>query len=203
MHNSRKSKNSFFDKIKSSSNKKKTITYKKTKNKSITKSILNLNKISILEKPKKREKNIKEYCEFYNKDIFGNPTPALFNSCKVHKYCRKTKCKNIDKKFRHAQIKELGTKYQTSLAASVDNKCVHIVSDKNYKNCRNKATKKFYKENNLGDLYDKMLECDTKTCAKERNIFYTNLFRLNKKKKVPKANIDDELPADQYLIETN
>jgi len=201
MNNSRKSKNSFFDKTKSFSNTIKLNT--KSKTKSISKSIVNFNKVSMLEKTKKRDKKIKEYCEFYNKDIFGNPTPALFNSCKVNKYCRKTKCKNIDKKFKQAQIKELGNKYQSALAASVDKKCLHIVSDKNYKNCRTKATKKFYKDNNLGDLYDKMLECDTKTCAKERKIFYTNLFRLNKKKKGPKANIEDELPPDQYLIETN
>ena len=164
----------------------------------------NVSKLSLmLEKPKQYDKKIKEYCEFYNNDIFGNPTPALFNSCKLNKYCRKTKCKNIDNKFKQAQIKELGVKYQASLSASVDKKCLHIVSDKNYKNCRTKATKKFYKENNLDDLYDKMLDCDNKTCAKERKIFYTNLFRLNKKKKVPRVKIDDELPPDQYLIETN
>ena len=190
MNNSRKSKNSFFIKIKSSSN-----TRKLSKRKSIPKSTVEITK--------KHDKKIKEYCEFYNKDIFGNPTPALFNSCKVNKYCRKTKCKNIDKKFKQAQIKELGTKYQSALAASVDKKCLPIISDKNYKNCRTKATKKFYKDNKLGDLYDKMLECDSKTCAKERNIFYTNLFRLNKKKKAPKAKIEDDLPPDQYLIETN
>ena len=209
MNNSKESKNSFFDKIKSSSNKTKTITHKtnlpsKPQNKSSSKKLPNINKlVSPLQKLKKRDKKIKEYCEFYNKDIFGNPAPALFNSCKIHKFCRKTKCKNIDKKFKQAQIKQLGTKYQAALATSIDKKCIHIVSDKNYKNCKTKATKKFYQENNLGDLYNKMLECDNKTCAKEREIFYTNLFRVNKKKKGPKMVIDDELPPDQYLIETN
>jgi hypothetical protein len=205
-----KTKTSFIDKIKSFSNKTKTIKHKSS-SKSFRKSsskiinnVNNLNKlISPLQKLKKSDKKIKEYCEFYNKDIFGNPAPELFNSCKINKFCRKTKCKNIDKKFKLAQIKELGSKYQARLASSVDKKCLHIVSNKNYKNCKNKATRKFYQENKLGELYDKMLECDNKTCAKERKIFYTNLFRINKKKKGPKMLIDDELPPDQYLIETN
>lgn len=159
-------------------------------------------KMSIkLNKPVKK---IKEYCEMYNRDLLGNPNPTLYNSCKINKYCRKTKCKNIDNRFKKEQTKKLGTKYQAALATAIDNKCMGVISTKNYKNCRTKAAKKFYKDNNLGELYDKMLECDTKTCSKERDIFYKNLFRLNKKIiKKPKMQALDELPPDVYLIQTN
>ena len=61
------------------------------------------------------------------------------------------------------------------------------------------------KENNLGDVYDKVLECDKKTCAKEKKIFYTNLFRIHKNKKIgrlPKPLVIEDLP-DKEMIEIN
>ena len=87
--------------------------------------------------------------------------------------------------------------------STIDDKCLGVISTKKYKGCRIKAAKKFYKDNNLEGLYDEFLKCDTKTCKKERDIFYKNLFRFNKKKLKPKKQVFEELPADDYLIKTN
>ena len=63
----------------------------------------------------KKKRTIKNNCENYKTNLFGNPNLKLYNSCKINQYCRKYKCKNIDKKFKDAQIKKLGTNYNTLL----------------------------------------------------------------------------------------
>ena len=79
------------------------------------------------------------------------------------------------------------------------------MSNKSRKKCLNKATKRFYEENDMGDIYSKVLECDKKTCTKERQAFLSNLFRTNKTQKRIKQPILvslDKIP-DQQMIETN
>jgi hypothetical protein len=64
---------------------------------------------------------------------------------------------------------------------------------------------KFYEDNNLGDVYKNVLECDKKTCAKEKQIFQNNLFRIrkhNKKIKIHKLLVIEDLP-DKEMIEIN
>lgn len=152
---------------------------------------------------KKKNKTIKQYCDIYKKDITDKLKLPLYNSCKKNQYCRKYKCKNIDNKFRKKQIEKLGNNYNTLLMSSLYSKCPSTISDKKKKLCYNMATKKFYKENNLDEVYKKVLECDKKTCSKEKKIFYTNLFRINKNKKhvkLYKPLIIEDL-VDKEMIE--
>jgi hypothetical protein len=154
---------------------------------------------------KKKPKTIKQYCEIYKNDITGKINMPLFNSCKINQYCRKYKCKGIDTKFKQAQIKKLGTNYNTLLMSSIYSKCPAEMSDNNRKRCTNKAMLKFYEDNNLGDVYKNVLECDKKTCAKEKQIFQNNLFRIrkhNKKIKIHKLLVIEDLP-DKEMIEIN
>jgi len=154
---------------------------------------------------KNKPKTIKQFCEIYKKDIIGKTNLPLFNSCKINQYCRKYKCKGIDNKFKKEQIKTLGNNYNTLLMSSLYSKCPSTMADKNRKRCYNTATKKFYKENNLDEVYEKVLECDKKTCAKEKKIFNTNLFRIRKNKKfakIPQLLIIEDLP-DNEMIEIN
>ena len=158
------------------------------------------------EKSKLKPKTIKQLCEVYKKDITGKVNTPLYNSCKINQYCRKYKCKNIDKKFKNSQIKALGINYNTLLLSSLHNKCPSTMPDKNRKRCYNSTMLKFYKDNNLLSGYEKVLECDKKTCAKEKEIFNTNLFRIrNKGKKqirIHKPLNIEELP-DKEMIEIN
>jgi hypothetical protein len=157
-------------------------------------------------KLKLKPKTIKQLCEIYRKDINGKVNMPLYNSCKINQYCRKYKCKNIDKKFKDAQIKKLGTNYNTLLLSSLHSKCPSTMVDKNRKRCYNSAMLKFYKDNNLENMYEKVLDCDKKTCAKEKAIFNTNLFRIrtkrNNKIRIPKQLNIEELP-DKEMIEIN
>lgn len=154
---------------------------------------------------KNTPRTIKQFCEIYKKNIIGKTNLPLFNSCKINQYCRKYKCKGIDNKFKKAQEKTLGNNYNTLLMSSIYSKCPPNIPDKNRKRCYNTAMKKFYKENNLDNVYDKVLECDKKTCAKEKQIFNTNLFRMHKNKKIAKKSqflIIEDLP-DNEMIEIN
>jgi hypothetical protein len=152
-----------------------------------------------------KTRKIKQFCEIYKKDMTGNVNMPLFNSCKINQYCRKYKCKNIDNKFKASQTKKLGTNYNALLMSSLYSKCPSTMNDKNRKRCYTTNMKKFYKENNLEDVYNKVLECDKKTCAKEKEIFYKNLFRIRKNKKKIKAQtqiVIEDLP-DKEMIEIN
>jgi hypothetical protein len=90
--------------------------------------------------------------------------------------------------------------------SSLYNKCPVEMSDKSRKRCNNRAMLKFYEDNNLGSVYKSVLECDNKTCAKERKIFQNNLFRIrnkkNKKIRIHKPLVIEELP-DKEMIEIN
>jgi hypothetical protein len=155
---------------------------------------------------KQQPKTIKQLCEVYKKDITGKINLPLYKSCKINQYCRKYKCNDIDKKFKNGQIKKLGINYNTLLLSSLYNKCPATMEDKNRKRCYNHAMLKFYKDNNLGDKYTQLLECDKKTCINEKKIFNTNLFRIRKKGqkqiRLPKKIQIDELP-DKDMIEIN
>jgi hypothetical protein len=65
---------------------------------------------------------------------------------------------------------------------------------------------KFYEDNNLDSVYKSVLECDKKTCAKEKQIFHNNLFRIRnkhqKKIKLNKLLVIEDLP-DKEMIEIN
>lgn len=154
----------------------------------------------------KKLKTIKQICENYKKDIIGNTNTTLYNSCKINQYCRKYKCKNIDKIFTNALTKKLGNNYNTLLMSSLYSKCPHTMQNKTRKRCISSAMKTFYKNNDLDNIYSKVLECDNKLCSKERKIFNTNLFRIrNKKNKFihkPKSINIEELP-DKEMIQIN
>lgn len=153
----------------------------------------------------RKARNIKEFCEIYKKDILGNPTPVLYKSCKVNRYCRKTKCKNIDKKFKREVINKLGSSYNVLLQSSIFSKCPNTMPEARRPRCVKTAMKRFYNENDLGNIYSKVEDCDMKTCAKERQIFYTNLFRTNKKHKrtKPQHQIKIEDMPDEQMIRIN
>ena len=157
-------------------------------------------------KSKLKPKTIKQLCEVYKKNITGKVNTPLYNSCKINQYCRKYKCSNIDKKFKDSQTTKLGINYNTLLLSSLHNKCPSTMPDKNRKRCYNSTMLKFYKDNNLLSDYKKVLECDKKICAKEKEIFNTNLFRIrNKGKKqirIHKPLNIEELP-DKEMIEIN
>lgn len=158
------------------------------------------------QKSKRKPKTIKQYCEIYKNDITGKVNMPLYSSCKINQYCRKYKCKNIDKKFKQAQIKKLGINYNTLLMSSLYSKCPVDMADKTRKRCNNRAMMKFYEDNNLGSVYKSVLECDKKTCAKEKKIFHNNLFRIRnkhqKKIKLNKFLVIEDLP-DKEMIEIN
>ena len=51
---------------------------------------------------------------------------------------------------------------------------------KNLRKCELKATRQFYKDNKMSDLYKKVVRCDNILCAKEHKLFNKNLFEYNK-----------------------
>ena len=156
-------------------------------------------------KKKARRITIKKYCDNYKHNYFGKQNKALYDACKTNQYCRKTKCKDIDRKFDKIKNNKLGNNGNILLMTSITNKCPIEMPNKSRKKCLNKATARFYETNNMSDIYKQVLECDKTICAKERQIYLTNLFRVNKTKKrirqpvyVSLANI-----PDQQMIETN
>jgi hypothetical protein len=138
-------------------------------------------------------------------DDFGRQNKALYNACRINQYCRKNKCKDIDRKFDKIKNNKLGINGNTLLMTSITSKCPIEMSNKSRKKCLNRATKRFYEDNNMGDIYNQVLECDQKICAKERQIFLNNLFRANKTKKRIRQPIQVSLEniPDQQMIETN
>lgn len=168
-----------------------------------------LNPLKIIRKQKKARKiTPQQYCSNYKNDTLGKPNKQLYESCKINQYCRKTKCSGIDKKFDTAKRQKLGINGNSLLFKSINNKCPLTFDERGYKSrrrCVNEATRKFYEDNGLKEIYNQVLECDKKTCAKERKVFYTNLFRANKTKKkihVPPV-IDMEELADKEIVENN
>ena len=90
------------------------------------------------------------------------------------------------------------------LFKSINNKCPLTFADrgnKASKRCVNEATRKFYEDNGLGDIYNQVLECDKKTCKKEKDIFHTNLFRIGKKRKARRTPIP-VIKNIEYIITT-
>jgi hypothetical protein len=149
-------------------------------------------------------KTINQFCEMYKKDILGNPTKDIYESCKINKLCRKTKCQNIDKKFYNTAINKLGKNYKTLLLGYINSKCNNDIPNtgNKYKKCFKKNTKKFYQNYELGNLYDKILECDNKTCKTEHDRFYSNIYKNIKNKHVkPTKNIEDQ--PDLEMIKNN
>ena len=202
--------------------KKKTKTKRKTKSKSKhTKSKHTKSKYTKSKHTKKSNKRgIEKYCNFYKNDINGKINKQLYRSCKINKYCRKYKCKSIDDKMSKQQLNKLGHNYNKLVLDSLHSACPISLEDnnnkdnkdnknnKNRKKCESKALKKFYKENSMDEIYSKVVECDKKTCSKEKQIFNTNLFRQKqlKLKKKQRDIIDTEHfmeEADVEMIEKN
>jgi hypothetical protein len=156
-------------------------------------------------KKKARRITIKKYCDNYKHNYLGKQNKALYDACKTNQYCRKNKCKDIDKKFDKIKNNKLGNNGNILLTTSITSKCPIEMPNKSRKKCLNKATKIFYEENNMGDIYKQVLECDNKICAKERQIYLTNLFRANKTKKriLQPIQVNLEDIPDQQMIESN
>jgi hypothetical protein len=158
-------------------------------------------------KPHKKGNKITigKYCDNYKHVILGKLDKSLYNACKINQACRKTKCFDIDKKFDKIKNTKLGANANILLMSTITNKCPIEMANKSRKKCLNKATRKFYEENNMRDIYEQVLECDRQTCAKERHIFLSNLFRANKTKKRlrPPKHVNLEDIPDQQMIETN
>jgi len=71
---------------------------------------------------------------------------------------------------------------------------------KNLKKCELKATRQFYKDNKMSDLYKKVVRCDNILCVKEHKLFNKNLFEYNKimlkKKDKDIHNLKNEVDMD-------
>lgn len=203
-----------------SKNIKQSLESKKTK-KLYSISFKNLDKKSIIKKMKHSAKlkakhkhykprSVESYCgTFYKKDLLGKVNKVLYESCKINKYCRKNKCDKIDEKMVKEKTNKLGKNYNMFIQGYLRQYCPLTVTSKNRQLCEIKTLKKLYKKYDMDDLYNKLLECDKITCAKEKKIFYTNLFRtkqikLKKKQKMiladEEAKEEDNLEPDMYLI---
>jgi len=180
-------------------------------------SFKNLNKKPFIKKMKHSAKlkgkkykprSVESYCgTFYKKDILGKVNKDLYKSCKVNKYCRKNQCDKIDENMVKEQENKFGKKYNMFIQGYLRQHCPLTVTNKNRQLCEKKTLKKFYEKYDMGELYNKLVECDKITCAKEKKIFYTNLFRtkqikLKKKQKIILADLEEqENPEpDMYLI---
>lgn len=130
-------------------------------------------------KTKKKTPNIANACNIYKKDISGKENKVLYKSCKINKYCRKYKCNDIDNKVKKILTNKFGETYPKLMFKYIKSECF---GKKRNRKCENKAINKFYKENDLNELHDKINECNKKTCKKEKDIFYINLYRHNKQK---------------------
>ena len=177
----------------------------------------NLNKKSFIKKikysakqkaklKKYKPRSVESYCKAFHKvDILGKVNKNLYQSCKTHKYCRKNKCHKIDEKNNKELTKRFGKKYNMYIQGHLREKCPLTVNPKNIKLCEKKTLKQFYETYGISDIYNKLNECDTKTCAKEKKVFYTNLFRtkqlkLKKKQRLLLALEKEKEEPDMYLI---
>ena len=124
---------------------------------------------------KHSKKSINKHCSYYKTDINGKINKKLYNSCKINKYCRKYKCKDIDFKILLAKQKNIGLNYNKIIFDKINEKCnkniinedddEKILNRKN-KNCVSNTIKNIYKDNNMTELYNKSKECDKIICAK-------------------------------------
>ena len=165
-------------------------------------------------KKNKKHHNIDKICNIYINDINGKPNKKLYNSCKINKYCRKYKCQDIDTKLLKAKQKYIGNNYNKIIFDKIKTLCPQniIKQDdqtviKKQNKCTNKAIKQIFKDNHLEEIYKKSIECDNKTCTKEKKIFNINLFKqkqIKLKKSQLKQNsivVDFENEVDHDLIE--
>ena len=186
-----------------------SISFKNLNKKSFIKKIKHSAKLKAKEN-KYKPLSVESYCgTFYKKDILGKVNKDLYNSCKINKYCRKNKCDKIDEKMVKEQTNKLGKNYNMFIQGYLRQYCPLTVTTKNRQLCEIKTLKELYKKYDMDDLYNKLLECDKITCAKEKKIFYTNLFRtkqikLKKKQKMiladEEAKEEDNLEPDMDLI---
>lgn len=172
-----------------SKNKLKTIQKLKTKSKTKSK------KITSSQPSDKKTTNIVAACNIYKKDLKGKINKVLYNSCKIHKYCRKYNCNDIDNEVKTTLTKKFGNTYPKILFKYIRGECF---GGERKKKCEQKAIAKFYKENELAELHNKLIECDKKTCKKEKDIFYTNLYRHHRQKmrKVEKTISEEDMEPD-------
>ena len=158
---------------------------------------------------KYKPRTVKNYCQkFYKVDILGKVNKNIYNSCKIHKYCRQNKCNNIDKKNITELTKLFGKNYNMYIQSILGTQCPLTVTNKNINLCEKKALKNIYEKYGISDIYDKLNECNTVTCAKEKKIFYTNLFRtkeikLKKQQKILLEELkeNEDPKPDMDLIE--
>jgi hypothetical protein len=158
---------------------------------------------------KYKPRTVKNYCQkFYKVDILGKVNKNIYNSCKIHKYCRQNKCNNIDKKNITELTKLFGKNYNMYIQSILGTQCPLTVTNKNINLCEKKALKNIYEKYGISDIYNKLNECNTVTCAKEKKIFYTNLFRtkqikLKKQQKILLEELkeNEEPKPDMDLIE--
>lgn len=130
-----------------------------------------------------RDSNLKKFennCKNYKKDINGRKTDKTFTSCVINQSCRHYKCKNIDKKIVEERHTKLGADYYKLLYNRLNLNCSKLNTPRSKKRCELRNIKEFHNENDMGPIYDKLLECDNKTCAKEKQIFRTNIYRSRK-----------------------
>jgi len=206
----------------SNSNDKKTHKTHKTNNSKLNNEVntfinFNLEKKSFIKKMKhsaklkaKNKKNkplsIENYCKTFHKiDILGNTNNELYKSCKIHKYCRKTKCKKIDEVNTRELKKRFGINYNMYIQNHLRQNCPLTISLKNRNKCENKTLKTFYNKYGIGDVYTKLNDCNKVICSKEKKIFYNNLFRtkqikLKKNQKLLLAKEKKLEEPDMYLI---
>jgi hypothetical protein len=186
-----------------------SISFKNLNKKSFIKNMKHSAKLKGKKEKKYKPRSVESYCgTFYKKDILGRVNKDLYESCKVNKYCRKNQCDKIDEKMVKEQENKFGKKYNMFIQAHLRQYCPLTVTNKNRQLCETKTLKKFYEKYDMDELYNKLVECDKITCAKEKKIFYTNLFRtkqikLKKKQKIILAKLEEqENPEpDMDLIE--
>jgi len=157
-----------------------------------------------IQKYKSQKKiKIKNYCNIYKQDINKRKTPVLYKSCVINSVCRKTKCKDIDKRLGDSRFSKFGFNYN-NIVKDLTIKCPDTLTNRMKKKCDEKIIRKLHKENDLEELYNELKKCDSETCAKEQKIFQTNIkrhkrMRLNKKEKeqIAVGNFLDDIDIDQ------
>jgi len=198
----------------------------KHKNNYNYKSVSRSKKHKTIKKTNKTNKTIKKTkynkidkkCSQYKTDIDNKPTTKLHKSCKMYQYCKKKKCYDIDNEIQDYIKNKLGVNYKSIIFDKIQSECInknnignignigniennsdkHDKTNKNMKQCEQNALKSLYKENNMYDLYKKIIKCDKVICSKEKKIFNTNLFREDK---IKLKNKEKNIIINQNLFE--